>query len=935
MQNKSKNSTENQLFMGIIKFYDAKKEFGFILTNSFGMKNFAGMVEPSKIFFSKSSIKDLDLNDSDGERVVFNLIATKGKTKAINVRKYDYSKYKKLALSYCIYMNNIYTEHRVKKWKKHYCISKYEWVTEKETISIFSSFHVQAIDVLNELINLQKKKGDSEAKKRFVYILSNVWKSTNYFSVISKDSDNSIKQESIKFLECISTKTAAELVHSYPLLRCIANSQILQEYNNLTKISTETQIEDIISTKSVFNIYFDKEDKRKLKRNIIVPTPYLLRLVALCSEEKQQDYILKITEIMKESVINYVEYKLEKCNTGEVLNFKKYYSQFVDGSTESKITKIYDEKVVKDFCCIFNTLYNISNHNLNAIYDAYGKLTENQKTLANQFYKDYYLECANLASITSKSIDEFVNKIPVPIESWKYDACQVIMERANERIVSLLNSKDWIHDIRKGVFQEGLAVKEVLPMDKIEYYKKYSTDLMCNDTPLRLIGNAISLDFIDESAIDINKVLAIRNFANIVDRGNFKLYGFNFSTDLIVGKIKEYLVKFDVIFNPLNEDKKLYIDFIKLFAERNSSKLDFIPSSDKLELLSHNVVIPISIEEVKDELLKIGPRNCSETLFNHQYTPEAICRIVSCDSSCGFNDYYAKEKKEWLKLLLLTNRQNYVDKDEIKKKFFDSVSKIAFNSNSFDCGVSIELQEFIPPINEFSECYDLIAKICNFISLETYEYDYQSMSFNKIEYAHPHLEISSTDFNESELETIIAFFDNNIFKHSTNKTSIEASLFEINEKNFVKPYLATRVLFEHLRQKLHLNNISFETLFPLDSVRTREYYQMVSNIMCMSAWSGKSILYRVGDRNSYVDVGESFSVEFASPIDFRLYLLFKRIQYKLELSEDNKKISYSDILSYGTWSLVGIDEYDNTDEYKDRILSPMVTTVFYSYMIGC
>ena len=101
----------------------------------------------------------------------------------------------------------------------------------------------------------------------------------------------------------------------------------------------------------------------------------------------------------------------------------------------------------------------------------------------------------------------------------------------------------------------------------------------------------------------------------------------------------------------------------------------------------------------------------------------------------------------------------------------------------------------------------------------------------------------------------------------------------------------------------------------------------------MHAWSGKHILYRVGDKDSDVDVGDRFSVEFTKPIDIRIYYLFKRFQSKLELSEDRNKISYSNIYSYGTWSTQY--EYDNTEEYKSNLVSPIITTLFYAYMIGC
>ena len=145
--------------------------------------------------------------------------------------------------------------------------------------------------------------------------------------------------------------------------------------------------------------------------------------------------------------------------------------------------------------------------------------------------------------------------------------------------------------------------------------------------------------------------------------------------------------------------------------------------------------------------------------------------------------------------------------------------------------------------------------------------------------------------------------------------------------------MVTRVLFEHFKQEVLSEKLSFKTCFPIDTVRTREYYQMVSNVIGMHAWSGKSILYRVGDRDSDVDVGDCFSVEFTKPIDFRIYYLFKRIQSKLVLSEEKDKISYSDIYSYGTWSTRY--EYDNTEEYKSKFVSPMITTLFYTYMIGC
>ena len=86
MQKKNIYSLESQLFIGIVKFYDVQKEFGFIITNSFGMKKLTGLVDPNKIFFTKSALKGLDTENLFYEQVMFNLIVSKGKVKANNTQ---------------------------------------------------------------------------------------------------------------------------------------------------------------------------------------------------------------------------------------------------------------------------------------------------------------------------------------------------------------------------------------------------------------------------------------------------------------------------------------------------------------------------------------------------------------------------------------------------------------------------------------------------------------------------------------------------------------------------------------------------------------------------------------------------------------------------------------------------------------------------------
>ena len=230
---------------------------------------------------------------------------------------------------------------------------------------------------------------------------------------------------------------------------------------------------------------------------------------------------------------------------------------------------------------------------------------------------------------------------------------------------------------------------------------------------------------------------------------------------MIVGKIKDYINNYGVLFRKENHNQELYLNFLKCFAERNQPKLAFLPSCDKLELLSRDIVVPISIDEIKDELLNIGPQNCSETLFNHQHTPEAICRIISSYSKNICSDSSMDEIKEWVKLLLLTNKQNKIDKD----LFFNVISRIPFNSDSFDCGVNLEKREFIPTINDFSPCYKFISSICRYIKIETFRYDYNSSGLKKIEFNHPHLIVPTSYFTEDELQILIRNLGCNIINN--------------------------------------------------------------------------------------------------------------------------------------------------------------------------
>lgn len=930
MRDKNHNIKRSKSYIGIVTFYDKYKEFGFILTNSFGMQELLDSpINPSKIFFSKKSLKGIDMSNLVFANVVFNLQINKGKVRATNICKYDESKHKQIAISYCINMNFFYKFSKVKELKRHYCITKYEWVTKKEVFSVFGSFNLQGIDILNRLLKIEC---DIELKKRFIYILSNVWNKTNFFSLVNRESDNEIKLATKQIIDRLNPNLAAELISSFPLLKAAASPYVINIYNNLVSLDAQKQIEDIIENESAFNVYYDVEDKRNIRKHRIV-IPYLIRVISLCPSEKQQAYICAIIKIMKTSVENYVDKKLSECNSTEIKNFISYYSDFADEECRNKMKRIYDISVAEEFCCKFLGERDFQFNLQYKVFAEYQKLTLEQQNKVIENYKKYYLNCANIVNLSKKNVDDFIQKIPLPIDEWKTEAYNLIINRAEDSIKTYLEENSRVSSI--GKIGDDNSVWGVLPNDRITYYISYANDLLSQDTPLRLIDNCINAGLLDCNVIDQSAILSVRSLMSIIDKGTFFIKRSEELDNIIIDKIKDYISIKISLFSVRNTDTDVIIDFLvkRRFDENSLAKLSFISCADKLKMIPFNIKIPATTDEIKLEFQKIGPYNYNEILLFHEKSAEAICQIIYSYVDSGLR-CPMDELHQWVRLFLMTNQQNMLDSDILRDKFFAGLSKLSDSYYSFCQGVSIRSTKCIPTISDLNKCNGLIWKLCSVISVQTY-IETTDNEHQRKDMDCPIIRIFSSQISEEELKlvgNILGITEEINF--NSKDCIIKISSFTSSEKNLVLPFIITRLLFGEIKKSFPLEEISFEHFFPKESERVRSYFQRVADVLSMYVWSGTSLIhYRVGDRDSDYIYGDTFKIEFSNSLEESIFLLLKRINSNIRLSEDGKEISYDNTFKYGSWALE--KEYDNSENYKSKILPSIINTIFYAYMIGC
>lgn len=149
---------DDKLFIGYVKFYNAVKGFGYIVSNNAGMSS-------NKIFWYKYNDFYIDSTSFDqniryDSLVMFRPAYVNGRLKAINVVQYDVKLYKEIAIDTILSNNNIKIKdrQRITIPSGHSGIS-YSYAFGERNINIYKLSGIKRSEILDKCCEMYKDFG--------------------------------------------------------------------------------------------------------------------------------------------------------------------------------------------------------------------------------------------------------------------------------------------------------------------------------------------------------------------------------------------------------------------------------------------------------------------------------------------------------------------------------------------------------------------------------------------------------------------------------------------------------------------------------------------------------------------------------------------------------------------------------------------------------
>ena len=332
---------EDLFFIGAIKFFDTKKDFGYIASNNCGMP----VTEYKQDFYVKTSSFVDKTAISEGRIVVFQV----GKQKderllAVNVRSIQHTDDDhNLALTY-------YGDHEKIEFK------------DKKVVNLFNSIHVprkKNAEFVAQLIEKDESRSPQKSLVHFKFFIGHYKVDTSDYSkryIFDRDFDREEKKLWVNLFSIFTEDEAVEILKNYPTACQYLNKQeILVKW---LKELTYTEF-DLARLKELnIAVGFLPEDLRNEAQDHVVKCAESLFKIELEkmgkeSEYEQHFFRMRIRPYLKLTTINH-EKDIENCVESIKYNFfKKKIDSFVSNPLSSSIKRqffsAYDDlKIEKD-----------------------------------------------------------------------------------------------------------------------------------------------------------------------------------------------------------------------------------------------------------------------------------------------------------------------------------------------------------------------------------------------------------------------------------------------------------------------------------------------------------------------------------------------------------------------------------------------------------
>lgn len=882
------------MYLGIVTFYDSNKNFGFISTNNFMMSDKPDFKDRwQKLYF----FDNLKKSPRIGCFVVFKLSKHKGKYIATNVDKCNLTTHKNLILQYCIYSNIISVVRREKVCEKNrYGRISYHYQDVRKYYSIFDLFNISINDVLEPVLTLLEKKGYECFIKTFIRVVDTVIKA-DLLSCHLRSNNESISAAIKGLFEKLDINQEVSICRKYRFLTSFSSDPaqvILKEDDILLENQKEREyLQNMINKKKVFHLFYDDDDKSKIRRGELVNIPSFIRRMNKCGLSLVQ-YRQQIYSQMTEKTNYIIDSEIEtyKYSHKSVIEFQKIYGSFADQAHENKLLYVCANKPLIDFLNLLqnhdnlltgiesgllklsfekihyskrNIYISVKKHFSN-LYNTYLKLNDDHQKSAYDAYFDHFVLLLNkrISKIFSDEnryvrssnelialildIDEILKLLPLPNNLWISQLKKTIKNKLLEiAIEAVKNQPDWWSSAYSEAIWLSIDNEHCVLLHELIVGRYDSNDL-------KQVNRFYQLRFIHLDEVNVQDLLINSSMDDILNYGLCFIYQkFNSSIEkIIIEKIKSSLNKDG---NFLDNTFSRRSDFIENLLKKKliePSQFDFLSFHDKLLLNKRYVDGLITIEQAKNYMLQHG----YSTLVLECNT----CRKALADILCSYlEDEDTDKALDCIRTIMKIPRSNYyLYYDSSWIDYLCNRLKKLPNRNGIDFfsyGIYIDNNILFPKIP--NDVFDWNSVL--YIDL-SYNRCNSKLDPNK-------LYVYIPTFFHKYLDNIKKKINSSIIDSYIDVTSfLQNNTLNISEKTII-PYIIS-ICYNSYFDNILINKGVPASLIERYSISYSDqlFLERISDIMRLEATEKHDIFPRHGDHPTEANIHCNLKMRFTTPL---------------------------------------------------------------------
>ena len=943
----------NKEFIGMVKFYDNKKDFGFIVSNNYGMSGDEKFKEENQsFFFSKRYVNGVF--PAQFKLVVFKpIINNSSKTIAADIRLYSVDNDRELAIDYI--HNNNYISYKEKEthWKKW---TQKEVVYKDVTINIFKKSGISRYESLNNLCYIYKEKGCTEFMSGLDELIKLIGGDETYYKCLRDNYPNKENEHNaiLELFGTIDEQTSVLVVSKHKAFQHLAPKNILvkaidsldRNYGipkNIMPLYNEHTILGIIESDQVLRKYHNIEDSQNDRRIGFRPKQTtLMELLNACPIE----HIPSLKEIIANQLSKEISIFLnERTENMHLWEYKRVYEKYRN-LFNSKLLKQADEiankKYVEDIQFDISKLISCRNNE-----DSYALEFESYfQTISGKFYR------AN-DTVKEKSKDIIVDGYKKFIEEnfkhgWIFSTyrmdSQAFQEFFDSDFVNEFCSKEL-----KCVYKEDLEkLCHIAIFRKDDEKTLFEMTLeLCSDEEINKLFENLAYDawkhgtlsnvcrlyveyFGKELPNDVLSFVEKMSVESILDSG---VFFFNLND-------KGMYLR-DIVFNKIYNTTNVNGDFI---ASENEN--DYLMKSlffcswihalgyDKLDeyiskLSGHDRVmidlrlireLDITIgspDDYRYELLRRGVDGDIDKISSLEFGMKAIINIItSFNLSSPSNLSFIVL---WLKRYLSIKDRVYRDRNSYESKLIDYLFIVenVYHVSFSVFGISTKERTVIPSVSEY-DIFDSFLKNIWKCSIEVTPILCLQLSKDSIKEIKPSLIMMLEKICGGKLNT------------DTCQIKLSNALNDIDEKYLIA--IMTVNMLNNIKALISCEDekLSIERLHNDEKI-----ISIIYSLINMEARDGMEAFWRVGDRPDLEFYYRDVKIEFEYIPSNKMVCFLNQILPGIKVTENPLVYFYEPYVEHEENRGYGRSyDYDNSEKYKDEVFTKITKELFYAYKSG-